>query len=68
MTVLRCTGLEKRYGALTAVDDEALAEITRRDGGVGDVPPELGALVAFAVVIVTLAAWRLRATVLTTGR
>jgi ABC-2 type transport system permease protein len=48
--------------------NEALAEITRRQGGIGDILPELGALVVFAVVIVSLAAWRLRAAVLATGR
>jgi ABC-2 type transport system permease protein len=46
----------------------ALAEITRRDGGIGDVLPELGALAIFAVVIVSLAGWRLRVAVLATGR
>lgn len=39
---------------------EALAEITRRDGGVLDVLPQLGVLAAMAVAVLALGAWLLR--------
>lgn len=39
---------------------EALAEITRRDGGVLDVLPQLGVLAAMAVAVLVLGAWLLR--------
>jgi ABC-2 type transport system permease protein len=40
--------------------NEAMAEIVRRDGGLGDVLPQVGVLTAFAVVLLALATWRLR--------
>jgi ABC-2 type transport system permease protein len=39
----------------------AMAEIVRRDGGIADVAFELAVLAAFAVVVLGLASWRLRA-------
>ena len=47
---------------------DALAEITRRDGTLADVLPEVAVLAAFAGVLLTIASWRLRAVVLATGR
>jgi ABC-2 type transport system permease protein len=41
--------------------NEAMAEIVRRDGGITDVSQELAVLAGFAVVLLVLAAWRLRA-------
>jgi ABC-2 type transport system permease protein len=41
--------------------NEAMAEIVRRDGGISDVSLELAVLAGFAVVLLVLAAWRLRA-------
>ena len=43
--------------------NEAFAEILRRDGGVGDILPQLGVLGAFAVVLLALATWRMRKTI-----
>jgi ABC-2 type transport system permease protein len=40
--------------------NEAFAEILRRQGTVGDIVPQLGALAVFAVVLLLLAAWRMR--------
>jgi ABC-2 type transport system permease protein len=40
--------------------NEAFAEILRRGGGITDVLPELGALAGFAIVLLTIAAWRMR--------
>lgn len=45
---------------------DGFAELVRRDGTVVDILPELAALAAFAVVLLALAGWRLRA-VLTGG-
>lgn len=39
---------------------DGFAEIVRRDGGIGDILPELGVLSAWLVALVSLAAWRLR--------
>jgi ABC-2 type transport system permease protein len=41
--------------------NEAMAEIVRRDGGITDISQELAVLAGFAVVLLVLAAWRLRA-------
>jgi ABC-2 type transport system permease protein len=41
--------------------NRAMAEIVRRDGGIADVALELGVLAAFAIVLLSLASWRLRA-------
>jgi ABC-2 type transport system permease protein len=38
----------------------AMAEIVRRDGGLGDVLLEVGVLALYAVVLLALAAWRLQ--------
>jgi len=38
---------------------DAFADVVRRDAGVGGILPELGVLLAFLVVLVTLASWRL---------
>jgi ABC-2 type transport system permease protein len=40
--------------------NDAFAELVRRDGTVGDILPQLGVLVAFAVVLLALATWRLQ--------
>lgn len=47
---------------------DALAEITRRDGTLLDVLPEIGVLAGFAAVLLVVASWRLRAAVVATGR
>jgi ABC-2 type transport system permease protein len=39
--------------------NQAMAEIIRRDGTVGDVLPQLGVLALFCVVLLALASWRL---------
>jgi ABC-2 type transport system permease protein len=39
---------------------DAFAELVRRDGTVIDILPELGVLALYAVILLTLAAWRLR--------
>jgi ABC-2 type transport system permease protein len=39
---------------------DGFAELVRRDGTVTDIIPELGVLALFAVVLLTLAGWRLR--------
>lgn len=39
---------------------EGFAELVRRDGTIVDIMPQLGALALFAVVLLGLAAWRLR--------
>jgi len=39
---------------------DGFAELVRRDGTVVDILPELGILVAYATVLLVLAAWRLR--------
>jgi ABC-2 type transport system permease protein len=44
--------------------NQAMAEIVRRGGGIGDVVLELGVLATYAAVLLGLASWRLR-TVLT---
>ncbi|MGD9739058.1 MAG: ABC transporter permease [Bauldia sp.] len=41
---------------------DAFAEIQRRGGTILDILPELGVLAAFAIVLLALAAWRMRAT------
>lgn len=41
---------------------DAFTDMARHDATVGDILPELGALAAFAVVLISLAAWRLRLT------
>jgi ABC-2 type transport system permease protein len=40
--------------------NEAFAEILRRQGTVADILPQLGALAVFAVLLLLLAAWRMR--------
>lgn len=40
--------------------NDAFATLTREDGGLGDILPELGVLAAGAVVLFVLASWRLR--------
>jgi ABC-2 type transport system permease protein len=40
--------------------NEAMAEIVRRDGTIGDVTLELAVLAAYAAVLLVLATWRLR--------
>jgi ABC-2 type transport system permease protein len=40
--------------------NDAFAEIVRRGGGVADILAELGILAAYAVVLLSLATWRLR--------
>ena len=40
--------------------NEAFAELVRRNGSVVDILPDLGILAAFAVVLFTVATWRLR--------
>lgn len=45
---------------------DAFAELVREDGTVVDIAPQLGVLAVFAVVVVSLAAWRFR-NVLTRG-
>ena len=40
--------------------NDAFAELVRRGGGVADVLTELGVLAAFAIVLLSLATWRLR--------
>jgi ABC-2 type transport system permease protein len=47
---------------------DALAEITRRDGGLGDVLVEVGVLTVYAASLLGLASWRLRAVIVATGR
>jgi ABC-2 type transport system permease protein len=39
---------------------DGFAELVRRDGTIVDILPELGVLLGFAVVLITLATWRLR--------
>ena len=39
---------------------DGFAELVRRDGTVADILPELGVLAVYAVVLLSLAAWRLR--------
>ncbi len=43
--------------------NEAFADMVRRDAGFVDILPQLGALAAFAVVLLALASWRLRAAI-----
>jgi ABC-2 type transport system permease protein len=40
--------------------NRAMAEIVRRDGGLGDVLVEVGVLAGYAVVLLSLASWQLR--------
>ena len=40
--------------------NDAFAELVRRNGGAGDILPELGILAAYAAVLFSLATWRLR--------
>ena len=40
--------------------NDAFSDLVRRDGAVADILRELGVLVASAVVLLTLATWRLR--------
>jgi ABC-2 type transport system permease protein len=40
--------------------NDAMAEIVRREGGIGDVTLELAVLAAYAAVLLALATWRLR--------
>ena len=40
--------------------NDAFAALVRRDGNVADIFPELAALAGFAIVLLTLATWRLR--------
>ncbi len=40
--------------------NDAFAELVRRNGSVVDILPDLGILAAFAVVLLTVATWRLR--------
>jgi ABC-2 type transport system permease protein len=40
--------------------NDAFAELTRRDGVVADILPQLGVLAVFAVVFLVLASWRMR--------
>ncbi len=39
--------------------NEAFAEILRRGGGIADILPQLGVLAVFALVLLTLATWRM---------
>jgi linearmycin/streptolysin S transport system permease protein len=41
--------------------NEGFADLIRRGGGLADVLPEIGVLLAFAAVLLVLSAWRLRA-------
>ena len=41
---------------------DAFAELVRNNGTIVDILPELGVLLGFAVVLLSLATWRLRAT------
>ena len=43
--------------------NDAFADLVRREGSVADILPELAILAAFAVVLLGLASWRLRATI-----
>lgn len=45
---------------------QGFADLVRRDGGLAEVAPELGVLVVYGVVLLAVAAWRLRV-VLTKG-
>ena len=40
--------------------NDAFAELTRRDGTIADILPQLGVLGAFAIVLLALAAWRMQ--------
>jgi len=42
---------------------DAFSEVLRRGGGLADILPQLGVLAAFAVVLITVAAWRMRAVI-----
>jgi ABC-2 type transport system permease protein len=42
---------------------DGYAELIRRDGGIVDILPELGILLAYAAVLLGLASWRLRGTI-----
>lgn len=39
--------------------NDAFAELVRRDGGIGDILPELGVLIGVGLVLLALASWRL---------
>jgi ABC-2 type transport system permease protein len=39
---------------------DAFAQVLRRDGGIGDILPELGVLALFAIALLALASWRMR--------
>lgn len=43
--------------------NDAFADLTRRDGGLVDVLPEVGVILLFAAVLGGLASWRLRVTI-----
>jgi ABC-2 type transport system permease protein len=43
--------------------NDAMAELVRRDGGLGDVTLQVAVLAAYAAVLLTLATWALRRTV-----
>lgn len=44
--------------------NEAFAELVRRDGTIVDILPQLGVLALFAVGLIALASWRLRAAIM----
>jgi ABC-2 type transport system permease protein len=48
------------YSAWTAWASEAFAEIQRHNGTLVDILPQLGVLLAFAVVLLVLGSWSLR--------
>jgi ABC-2 type transport system permease protein len=62
-------GLMRQVAFITphAWANEAMAEIVRRDGGLGDVLVQVGVLALYAVVLLTLATWRLRHSLTTQG-
>lgn len=47
--------------------NEAFAEILRRGGGVADILPQLGALAGFAIVLLAIAAWRMKNVITSQG-
>jgi ABC-type Na+ transport system ATPase subunit NatA len=65
--VLECYALNERFVDLVAVDDVSFRVgegetygLVEHGAGVVDVLPQVGVLLGFAAVTVTLATWRLR--------